>query len=144
MPDAPDVEWSAHKLQIYKALEMWVRSAKTHAIVRNIYAQYKWAGEKGWERIAGTFKIHLRFCLRQLGMHDALGDAPEAELRWASGLRASGKTAEEAGVTTKARVLLIYMNKTEAEREAAEGKARGKDKKDKETAKDKGQEQRQD
>lgn len=121
----PGDDWSEGKRKVWRALLTWERAATTHALVRNVYARYRRSAEGSWQRIPGTFNVHLRFCLAQLGMHTALVDTLEAQLRWQSGLKAAGKTPAEANVAPGERVLLVYLNKTEAQREKGKSKGKG-------------------
>ena len=77
--------------------------------------------QAGYQRTEGTFSLNMRFGLLALNAHQSVMSHLESACRRFSGMASRGEPAIRAGDK-----LLIYMNKTAAERARKSQKGKGK------------------
>ena len=95
-------------------------------IVVNIFIQEKKRDDGSRERIVGTFRLVLRFGIRALQVHQLVTEQLEGALRNASGLPVRGQAPPPLAEGQPApKKVLLYLDRTEAQRERAKGKAKG-------------------
>ena len=95
-------------------------------IVVNIFIQEKKRDDGSRERIVGTFRLVLRFGIRALQVHQLVTEQLEGALRNASGLPARGQAPPPLAEGQQCpKKVLLYLDRTEAQRERAKGKGKG-------------------
>lgn len=96
-------------------------NACVEGYVQNVYAQSKKMPDDSFQRINGTFTVHLAFSLRALESYSAVKDIIENVSRRTSGLPCrAGQNVDIMG--RNGAKFLMYMDKTEEERKRKKGK----------------------